>query len=662
MTYWQNQKSTKTTTTIIIIGISILLIVIIGWTMIPGTTTNLYNNIIPKQYYDIIVSFRMQTHRHHPKIVKDNIATSKITSSSSSFQIEWTKSNSSSTHLSATNHHFDKIQQQQQNQVRILNDEQNENEDNAANENDDADNNGNDDGNNNNDDDDDGAEAAADNQEQQGGDDFFDDYLQDDLVTDDDTTQTQVIDDFYVFERDLTPRLRPVEPRTVVAFLVIAVALSLGAVSGTGGGGIIAPIYIIILSLPIQVAIPIGAVTVLGGSIASTSINWTRRHPLADRVLIDWDLILVMEPLTLAGALVGTLFHRMLSEKLLVVLLVLLLSMTAHTTLSKASRMYMAEIRYIRHLRTGGGISPTMSPNSIQSQGTFDPAVSEPRSDKYTSANLKMSDSGRNKLDDVEKEEILILNPDFVTLRSELMQQEKFTPRSKIIAVCLIVAVITFLNVMVGGGSYNSPWDIVCGSVAFWVVHVIMVAFLIASAWAAQTYVVARHEIKELVRFDYVHGDIKWDARSAIIYPAVFVTAGLFAGTLGIGGGVITVPIMLAMGVHPGVVSATSSCMILFTSFASVTAFWIFGLILLDFAVVAFFVGFFSTLIGQLIHRKARQARSASGRDFERNSYTAFAIGGVVLVSALLMTLEYVFTIIEGPNLEKGGMCDGLRF
>jgi hypothetical protein len=49
--------------------------------------------------------------------------------------------------------------------------------------------------------------------------------------------------------------------------------------------------------------------------------------------------------------------------------------------------------------------------------------------------------------------------------------------------------------------------------------------------------VVARHEIKELVRFDYVHGDIRWDSRSAITYPAVFVCAGLCAGTLGIGGG-----------------------------------------------------------------------------------------------------------------------------
>ena len=347
-------------------------------------------------------------------------------------------------------------------------------------------------------------------QQQQGGDDdFFDDYIQDDLVADDDATP--VYDDFYAFEKDRTPTLRPIEPQTVVAFFVISLALSLGASSGTGGGGIIVPIYIIVLSLPIQVAIPIGAVTVLGGSIASTSFNWTRRHPLADRVLIDWDLILVMEPLTLAGALIGTLFHRILSEKVLVVLLVLLLSVTAHTTLSKASRMYMAEIRYIRHLRAAQSEPPSAaSPTfpKIHTLGTFDPAVSEPHEVKNASSSRQSS--SHNIIDGVEKEEILILNPDFVTLRSELMEQEKFTPRSKIIAVCLIMAIITFLNVMVGGGSYNSPWDIICGSVAFWVVHVIMIAFLIASAWAAQTYVVARHEIKELVRFDYVHGDIKW--------------------------------------------------------------------------------------------------------------------------------------------------------
>jgi uncharacterized membrane protein YfcA len=225
--------------------------------------------------------------------------------------------------------------------------------------------------------------------------------------------------------------------------------------------------------------------------------------------------------------------------------------------------------------------------------------------------------------------------------------------------------------------------DIRCGSVAFWTVHVIMIAFLISFAWAAQTYVVARHEVKELVRFDYVHGDIVWDARSAVIYPLIFVTAGLFAGTLGIGGGgkvalvcrviiptirvshitiVITVPLMLHFGLHPSVASASSSAMIMFTSFASTTSFIVFGLMLPDFAVTGFVIGFFASLLGQRIMRQARQAKSASGRNFERNSYIAFVIGGVVLVSALLMTIQYVLIIVDEPNQDDSGLCDGLGF
>jgi hypothetical protein len=252
-----------------------------------------------------------------------------------------------------------------------------------------------------------------------------------------------------------------------------------------------------------------------------------------------------MEPLTLIGALCGTLFHRLLSEKLLVVLLVLLLSITAHTTLSKAMRMYQAELRYIRHLRAAQMDPPTGSSPTWGSlgtaAGTVDPTEAASTVRKTQLNDVKAATEGNTgssrKLDAVEKEEILILNPDFVTLRSELIEQEKFTPSSKIVSLCVMFSILTFLNIMVGGGSYKSPWDIRCGSTAFWTVHVIMVAFLIASAWISHTYVVARHEIKELVRFDYVHGDIKWDTRSSVVYPMVFVTAGLFAGTLGIGGG-----------------------------------------------------------------------------------------------------------------------------
>jgi uncharacterized membrane protein YfcA len=351
-----------------------------------------------------------------------------------------------------------------------------------------------------------------------GEDDWFDDSL-DDYVTDDTGSSRTYNDDFYAYIGDpRPPRLVPLSTRTLVGYVIVSMALMIGASGGIGGGGIVVPVYLLVMGLSPRVAIPIGAVTVLGGAMASTMINWTRRHPLADRPIIDWDLVLVMEPLTLVGALIGTLFHRVLSEKILVVLLVLLLSVSAHTTLTKAMRMYQAEKRYIRHLKAAQAEPPSGSPTW---GSTNDPGDERKQESHF--------------IDVEEKQQILIVNPDFVTLKSDLVEQEKFTPRSKIIALICMFSVLIFLSIMVGGGGYKSPWGIVCGSVAFWVVQVIMVAFLISSAWAAQTYLIARHEVKDMVRFDYVHGDIKWDTRSSILYPAIFVAAGVCAGMFGIG-------------------------------------------------------------------------------------------------------------------------------
>jgi hypothetical protein len=57
--------------------------------------------------------------------------------------------------------------------------------------------------------------------------------------------------------------------------------------------------------------------------------------------------------------------------------------------------------------------------------------------------------------------------------------------------------------------------------------------------------------------------------------------------------------------------------------------------------------------------RQARKAKSATGHTFERNSYTAFVIGGVVLITSLLMTIQYVFAEV-GEITDEGGLCDGI--
>ena len=152
------------------------------------------------------------------------------------------------------------------------------------------------------------------------------------------------------------PPLFPLRSTDVLGFMCASLGLVLAAGGGIGGGGILVPIYILVLGFPSKLAIPLSNVTVLGGAIANTLHNARRRHPgypAVDRPLIDWDLILVMEPPTLAGALVGANLNKILPETVILALLVLLLTVTAHGTLREARRMHARETEEARRSRVG---------------------------------------------------------------------------------------------------------------------------------------------------------------------------------------------------------------------------------------------------------------------------------------------------------------------
>jgi hypothetical protein len=312
-------------------------------------------------------------------------------------------------------------------------------------------------------------------------------------------------DDFYKYIGDpLPPKLSPMSRRDVIGFMFASLGATLGSIGGIGAGGLVVPCYIIVSGLAPRFAMPLGAVTVLGGSLAALVLNLRRRHPLADRPIVDWDLILVMEPLVLVGTLIGSVLHRVVSEKILTVLLVLLLSIVAHTTLAKAKRMYDAERRYIEHLKTARSdylsrVASFRTAFRMSEAGWSADALADhgsttaslyyvpPSPVRTTSIDSRMTNNPISpRMDVYERHRILILNPDFVTLRSDLLEQEKVTPRSKVLALVAKFSVLMFLNITLGGGAFESPWGIECGGVAFWVVHVIMIAFLISSAWAAQ--------------------------------------------------------------------------------------------------------------------------------------------------------------------------------
>lgn len=93
--------------------------------------------------------------------------------------------------------------------------------------------------------------------------------------------------------------------------------------------------------------------------------------------------------------------------------------------------------------------------------------------------------------------------------------------------------------------------------------------------------------------------------------------------------------------------------MILFTSFTATTSFVVFGLLDMEYAPICLMLGFVATLVGQIGLFYLMQK-------YQRNSYIAFSIGGIVLLSAFLMTIQSLLSMADsgGPK-PPTGLCTG---
>ena len=61
------------------------------------------------------------------------------------------------------------------------------------------------------------------------------------------------------------------------------------------------PLLILVYGFHPKYAIPLSNFTIVGSSITNMYMNLSKRHPDVDRPLVDWDIILVMEPLTMVS-------------------------------------------------------------------------------------------------------------------------------------------------------------------------------------------------------------------------------------------------------------------------------------------------------------------------------------------------------------------------
>lgn len=418
--------------------------------------------------------------------------------------------------------------------------------------------------------------------------------------------------------------LFPLDATDFWGFFAAAIGLMIAASGGIGGGGVLVPIYILVMGFRTKFGIPLSNVTILGGSITNVYLNLKKRHPMVDRPLVDWDLILVMEPLTIAGAVVGSFLNKILPDLILVVLLVVLLAVTAQRTLQKGFKKYTSESKEHAKAKESELTRITRADNDDQ-------IVEESES------LIDRSDS----------------NPDAEPISAELQaiyDRERKTPTDKVIGLVGVMAVVLAINLLKGGGAFDSPLGIVCGSFGFWFLTSLILVWILVVSWYVRKILMKDWQDKKRLGYRFVAGDVEWSPKNTIKYPALCFFAGFFAGMFGVGGGIIKGPLMLEMGVDPQVSAATSAVMIFFTSLTASTSFWVFGLVRVDYAVPLFVLGLIATAIGQV-------GVGYLVKKYNRTSYIILSIGSIVALSALLMGLQGVISLFSNGSSHSGTIC-----
>jgi len=437
----------------------------------------------------------------------------------------------------------------------------------------------------------------------------------------------------------------PLDSSDYIGTVLIVICLMIAASGGIGGGGIIMPLLILVFGFTPKMAIPLSNFTILGSSLTNLIMNMPKRHPSADRPLVDWNLILIMEPLTVGGAIIGAFLSKVLPDIVLTVMLVVVLAFTSHRTLEKGIKEFKKESEAYKVAQRSA-----LSKARDELDEEDNEAASEQLLAKEKTAVVKTDASKEQSRAPVDIESKAAEDLDAAQL-ADILEQERSTPKDKVLLLIVMFIVLITLNLLKGGGpSFPSPLGIECGGFYFWLLTFSIFAWVLGIAFYIRTQLVSMWRLKRKLRYKYVEGDVEWNERNTLVYPSLCIFAGFCAGMFGIGGGIIKGPLMLEMGVHPMVAASSVAVMIFMTAIAATTSFVAFGTLTFDYAFYLFGFGLTATVVGQL-------GVGYLVKKYNRMSLIQLSIGAVIALSTLLMSFQSVLSLFGDDNEDSNKLC-----
>jgi uncharacterized membrane protein YfcA len=399
-------------------------------------------------------------------------------------------------------------------------------------------------------------------------------------------------------------------------------------------------------------------------------------HKFFTRPLIDYDIALFLAPMEMAGAVLGVIIQKLMPNWLFLSLAGVILGITALKTYQKFRFAYQQDkdARKERHLAEerqvadegialDGDEVPTPDEDAPSSPDDMDAEIDECHvadlgggastnvtvdeiqgvSENEISNSIRSQDSYGS--DNCTREATVMLEDDQVKLekRRELLSQDaRQYPVEKIMYLLILWIGLAILTYLKGGKGVDSLIGITCKSPWYSVLIGVQFLWLLGFAAVFGLKLCLRHSVKVDNNYPFHQTDVLWGAEQLRFYASYTFFAGIVAGLIGIGGGMVLGPMMIVMGVHPRVSSATTATMIVLTSSSVAIMFVTSGLVPWEYAVFFFSV----CLCGAYIGKKYIDAYVT------KTGMASILIGILATIIALATLGCFVIVILDLKNAD----------
>ncbi|KAE8892768.1 hypothetical protein PF005_g3808 [Phytophthora fragariae] len=435
---------------------------------------------------------------------------------------------------------------------------------------------------------------------------------------------------------DGVPSLSEINAYDALAIVFMIVGLAVSSAGGIGGGVILVPAMVLIMGFDIKRATPISNFAILGGAVANTWFNMLKRHPTANRPLIDPELALGMIPVVIGGTVLGAVINKLIPSYIVSVLFVVVLAVSDARMTLRGIRLFKQELAQKRAEIAAMEAKANVPPS---------PSIYMQASTPRPFGNDDMVEELRLSISRSTAEPMLVKGDDVGddAIRAQIIEKERHFAWGPHIAI--MVCYLGIVAASIGDASVD------CGGVAYWVILLIEIPWVAAFVFFTSHCLHKIYLRKAAVNYQYVDGDIHWTKKTVVYFPLACAVAGIVAGMFGVGGGIITGPIMIELGIVPEVASSTMALMILYSSAAATAKYAVFKMIAWDWALLLCAVAFVVTSASQVVIL-------GFVRRTGRQSIIILCISASVTLGTVLMTYEAIKdTIDDAGNHFTADLC-----